>query len=109
MRAVAGRDADESERQRIGSALHMAFGISAGAAYGALAEVWPRVTTGAGTVYGTAVWLAADEAAMPLIRLGERPEHSTFAEHAMVFTQHLAFGALTELVRYAVVQWGDGW
>jgi hypothetical protein len=108
VRGIAGRPARGDEKRRIGSALHLAFGAVAGAAYGAAAEVWPGVTTGGGTLYGSLVWLIADEVAMPLAGFGELPQHSTFAEHAMVLTQHVAFGAVTEMTRRAVVQFADG-
>ena len=101
---ASGRQATASERNRLGSALHLAFGACAGAAYGAAAETWPAITVGSGTAYGALVWLAADEVAMPLMGLGERPDHSGLAEHAMVLTQHLAFGAVTEAARRAVRQ-----
>jgi len=47
----------------------MAFGTLMGAAYGAMAEIAPFSTTGGGLPFGLALWLGADEIAVPLLHL----------------------------------------
>jgi putative membrane protein len=57
----------KSEKKVTGPAVHYAMGAASGAIYGVMAELTPLVTTGAGLPFGAAVWLAADEAAVPAL------------------------------------------
>ncbi len=57
-KTFTGEELSQSEKKAAGSAVHFTFGTALGAVYGALAETVPAFTTGYGTVYGSAVWLA---------------------------------------------------
>ena len=82
--------------------VHYGFGAAMGALYGGLAEMMPAVRACAGTGYGTAVWVGADEIAMPLLGLAD-PEADRPAEmHAQAFASHLVYGLTLELVRRAL-------
>ncbi|HET9212304.1 MAG TPA: DUF1440 domain-containing protein, partial [Thermoanaerobaculia bacterium] len=66
----------QDEKKVAGPAMHYGFGTLTGLAYGALAELAPAVTRGAGAPFGTAVWLGADEVAVPAFGLAGPPwEH----------------------------------
>ena len=93
-------DHEPTQRQReiAGPAMHYLLGVAAGAVYGALAERMPQVTTGAGIPYGVAVWIAADEIAVPAFGLIERPARQP-SVHARALAAHLLFGWTTEQVR----------
>lgn len=101
-RQVAGRGLDVEERAVAGPAMHYLFGAVAGAAYGALAEVAPPVTAGAGLPFGAAVWLAADEIALPLLGLTPSPEDSPPHRHLLSFSAHGVYGVATEALRRAL-------
>jgi len=70
-----------------------------GAIYGAVSEVLPLATAGFGTLFGTAVWLAADEVAVPALGLGPTPVELPLSHHAQYLGGHLIYGAITDAVR----------
>jgi uncharacterized membrane protein YagU involved in acid resistance len=82
--------------------VHYAFGAAMGGLYGALVEVSCRVRQIGGTGFGTAVWIGADELAVPALGLS-RPNTDYPAEaHAQAFASHLVYGATLEAVRRGV-------
>jgi uncharacterized membrane protein YagU involved in acid resistance len=98
-REVIHRPASRRTMMIGGSAVNLSFGAACGAIYGAAAEVEPRVTMGEGTLFGTAVFVAADEVALPLTGLAEAPHHTPPRRHAFALFSHLAYGAATEIAR----------
>jgi putative membrane protein len=91
----------EDAKQPVGNAMHYAFGIATGAAYGAAAEAWPGVTACEGTAFAAVLWLTADEIAIPALKLSKRPGEYPLRVHAMGLASHLVYGFTTELVRRA--------
>lgn len=92
----------KSEKKVAGPAVHYAMGAASGAIYGAMAELVPPVTFGAGLPFGTAVWLLADEAAVPALGLSKSPAEVPLSDHAYALASHFVYGLTTELVRRAV-------
>jgi putative membrane protein len=90
------------EKKVAGPAMHYGFGALTGAAYGALAELVPEVTWGVGAPFGTAVWLGADEVAVPAFGLSGPPWESPPSVHARALGAHLVYGLATEGVRRLV-------
>ncbi|MEA2603526.1 MAG: putative rane protein [Acidobacteriota bacterium] len=90
------------EKKVAGPAVHYGFGILTGAIYGALAELNPAVTRGAGLPFGTAVWLGADEVAVPAFRLSGPPLSTPPSVHARALAAHLVYGLATETARRLV-------
>ena len=92
---------DLAGRQRLiaGEVVHYAFGAVTGGVYGALGEGQPWTTAGAGTLFGTGVFLAADESSMPLLDLVPPPWTETPAAQLEHWTAHLVFGVVSEVVR----------
>src|SRR6185503_1990059 len=70
---VFGHELTKSEKEVAGPAMHYAFGAATGGVYGAMAELVPDVTVGAGMPFGTAVWILADEVTVPLLGLSKSP------------------------------------
>lgn len=99
---VFNHELTESEKEMAGTALHYAMGATSGALYGAIAEVIPEATTGAGLPFGAAVWAIADEGIVPAAGLSKSPAEYPLSIHLYAFTSHLVFGLTTELVRRAV-------
>jgi uncharacterized membrane protein YagU involved in acid resistance len=77
-------------------------GKNLGAFSGAMIPKAP-IEVGAGTGYGAAVWLAADEVAVPMLGLSGPPSVTPFSGHANALASHLVFGIVTYLVRRIVL------
>jgi hypothetical protein len=101
-RNVFGHELQESEKESAGAAVHYAFGAASGALYGALAEVAPHVTAGAGVPFGAAFWLIADEVTVPLLGLSKGPTEYPVSTHAYALASHLVYGATAEFTRRAL-------
>jgi putative membrane protein len=100
--AVLDHELRPEEREPAGNAIHYAQGVVSGAIYGLAAEEWRGVRAGAGTGFGAAVWLAADEVAVPVLKLSKPPREYPLRVHAMALGAHLVYGFTTEMVRRAL-------
>ncbi len=94
--------ADSEKREIAGAVVHYAFGVATGGVYGALAELKPATTTGAGLPFGAAVWLIADEIIVPALGLSKPPTKYPLSTHASSIASHLVYGMTTEIVRREV-------
>lgn len=92
----------KSEKETGGALAHYAMGVTAGAIYGGVAEVFPRASVGAGVPFGAAVWLIADEGIVPALGLSKDATEYPLSIHAYALTSHLVFGLTAEIVRSAV-------
>ena len=101
---VFGHELQESEKKPAGAAVHYAFGTLSGGLYGALAEVTPQVTIGAGVPFGAAFWLLADEVTVPLLGLSKGPTEYPPSTHAYALASHLVYGVTAEMSRRALRQ-----
>lgn len=101
---VFGHHLSPDEKEAAGPAVHYAFGTAMGALYGALAELSPKVAVGAGVPFGAAVWLGADEVALPAFGLSKKPTEYPPSVHASALAAHAVYGLTTELVRRAVLR-----
>ncbi|HWE51649.1 MAG TPA: DUF1440 domain-containing protein [Bryobacteraceae bacterium] len=85
-----------------GPLVHYAFGTLVGALYGGLAKALPATRAGHGTAYGTAVWLAADEVAVPALGLSGSPGKNPPSTHVKALASHLVYGLTTDLTMRAL-------
>jgi uncharacterized membrane protein YagU involved in acid resistance len=85
-------------------AVHYSVGAGFGFIYGLLARTVPGCTCAKGTVYGTAVWLAGDEVAVPLLGLAHGPAQTSLAAHANALGSHLVYGLVTHVARKAALK-----
>ena len=99
---VFGHELTESEKKPAGAAVHYAFGAATGGLYGAMAEVAPQVTTGAGIPFGAVFWVVADEVAVPALGLAKGPTAYPVSTHVYALASHLVYGLTAELGRRAV-------
>jgi len=61
-----------------------------------------EVTWGLGAPFGTALWLGADEVAVPAFHLAGPPWKTPASVHARALAAHLVYGLTTEGVRRLV-------
>lgn len=88
----------KEQKVRLAPAVHYAFGAGMGAAYGLISEYFPRARSGFGLLFGTALFLGADESMLPLLGLSRNPGDYPLSVHAYAWASHLVFGAATEVV-----------
>ncbi len=100
--SVFDQELTKSGKDAGGTALHYAYGISMGAAYGAAAELLPISTIGVGLPYGALIWIAADEGVVPALGLSKTSAEYPLSIHAYALSSHLVYGLTTEIVRGVV-------
>lgn len=94
--SLVGRELDEEEKKKAGTAIHWALGVGAGAFYGALRNRIPQLGIGSGLAYGTVFWLAMDEAALTALGLTPPPQEFPWQTHARGLAGHLVLGGVIE-------------
>ncbi len=87
--------------------MHYAFGTALGALYGIARELSPGTLQSmhpvlAGVGYGSAVFVGADEFAVPALGLSESPKDTPLSSHAYGLASDAVYGLSGELVRKAV-------
>ena len=95
---VSGSEPDEELEQPLGTAAHYAFGAAMGVAYALLSPRLPVLRRGHGTLYGTLVWLFADEGLMPALGLSRGPAQLPLRTHAYALAGHVVYGAAVAAV-----------
>ena len=90
--ALTGRVPDRVMRSTLGTLVHYAFSATLGANYALLAERLPVVRAAHGVAYGTAVWILADELAMPLLGLSRGPRRLPARVHLYALAGHWVYG-----------------
>jgi putative membrane protein len=93
------RQLTKAEKKKLGPVVHYGFGTVMGAIYGAVAEVKPRTRAGHGALLGSVLFAGADELAVPVLHLSERPDTYPISAHAKAFAAHCVYGVTTESVR----------
>ena len=96
---VVGRKLSGKQRRKSPPLVEYAFGTLCGGIYGALAEVIPEVTTGAGTVYGATLFTGASEILIPALGWIDPPTSRTPVQHLGGLAGNIVYGATTEFVR----------
>ena len=99
-----GRELSTPQKQRTGRVLHYGFGSLLGAAYGGVAEYLPVLGLGAGTAFGTVLFVATDEAVLPWLGLASRPDDTPPSDHLLHWTSHVAYSLTMEVMRRALVR-----
>ena len=99
---ILGRDLGKHEKKAAGPVVHYIFGTAIGGAYGLAAELAPKASAAAGLPFGAAVWLGADEIALPLLGLTPPAKEFPISTQAYALTSHLVYGAVTDGVRRLV-------
>lgn len=97
---LAGRELSKDQTKKLGSAIHWATGVSAGAVYALLRRRLAGRSAardlGLGALFGTAVWLLLDEAGNAALGLTPGPKAFPWQAHARGLAGHLVLGLTTE-------------
>src|SRR5689334_15082927 len=86
---LVGVRLDRQEKQKAGTVVHYVFGAAMGAVYGAAAELLPPAKSLVGVPYGAALFVAADEVALPVFGLAKPPTEYPLSRHLSGLSQHL--------------------
>ena len=95
------------------AAFHVLLAIAAGRNHGySVMRYVEDVSAGAvrlgpGTLYGSAVWLGADEVALPALGYAAPAQERPTNEHIYGAAAHAVYGAVTETVRDVLRCWLD--
>jgi len=102
MRPILGRSLTREEQQKAGPIVHYAFASVVGSAYGVAAEYAPAVKKVAGVPFGAALFVGADEIALPALKLSRGPREYPVSTHIYGLSSHIVYGLTIELVRRGV-------
>ncbi|MBA3344738.1 MAG: DUF1440 domain-containing protein [Gemmatimonadales bacterium] len=94
--AALGKHPTNEQRQQLGSAIHWALGMGAGATYAVLRRRFNAAGAGAGTAFGTVFWAVMDEGVVTGLGLTPPPQAFPWQTHARGFVGHLTFGTVTD-------------
>ncbi len=89
----------KDEKKVAGPAVHYAFAAAMGALYGGLSEVTDIPKAGFGSAFGSALFVGADEIAVPALGLSKMPQEVQLSKHVYGLVSHLVYSAATEAVR----------
>ncbi len=103
-RNVLHHELTNSEKKWAGPAVHYAFGGLIGGLYGALANATPVSGLSGGAAYGSAIWLLADEIAVPSAGLSQAPFKTPMKSHLKAWASHLVYGFVTDLTRRTILK-----
>jgi uncharacterized membrane protein YagU involved in acid resistance len=67
-----------------------------------VAETFPSGAGGSGALFGTALWAAADEIAVPALGLSTPPIEHPPSTHAYALASHVVYGLTAETIRRMV-------
>jgi putative membrane protein len=99
---VFRHELNEREKKVAGPAVHYAFSAAMGALYGVATEVAPQSAAAFGTVFGSALFVGADEVAVPALGLSDKPQDVPVSKHIYGLVSHWVWGASTEVIRRGV-------
>jgi hypothetical protein len=94
--ALLNREPDREERAAAAAASHYLFGAAAGALYGAIAARVGGASPLGGAALGTAMWIGADNVAMPLLGLARSDIDYPVESHVQSFASHIVYGLATQ-------------
>lgn len=101
-KAVFNKALTRQQKKIAGPAVHYGFAVAMGALYGAFAEVTDLTTSGFGTLFGTMLFIGADELAVPALKLSPPPQEVEIDKHVYGWVSHLVYGATLEGSRRAL-------
>lgn len=99
---LAGRSLNQEQKKKAGPVVHYVFGTLMGGLYGAAAEVTHRSGATTAALYGSGLFVAADEIAVPALGLSKSPRQYPLSTHAYGWASHVVYGVTAEYVRRGV-------
>lgn len=101
-RKIAGHELTVRQRRVAEKTIHWGFGAAAGAAYGAVVELYPQATSKQGASFGMALVALTHDTTLPVLGFAAKPEAQTKRERSSELASYIAYGVVTETVRRIV-------
>jgi hypothetical protein len=98
-RRVFDHELRDDEKAVAGNLAHYGMGIVSGATYGAVADVFPAAAMGRGLLFGTVLWLVADEVVVPALGLSKPASEYPASTHLSAWVSHVVYGITVEATR----------
>jgi putative membrane protein len=98
-RHVFDHELRDDEKAVAGNLAHYGMGIVSGATYGAVADVFPAAAMGRGLLFGTVLWLVADEVVVPALGLSKPASEYPASTHLSAWVSHVVYGITVEATR----------
>lgn len=97
---LAGRKLSHEQKKKAGPIVHYSFGTLQGAVYGAVTE-FTNDSGGllSGLLFGTSLFVVADEITVPALGLSGKPTESPLSSHLCGLAAHLVYGVSAEIAR----------
>ena len=96
---VTGHELSPGAKAVASETIHWVFGITAGAAYGVLAEFYPAATSRHGVNFGMTLMALTHESALPAFGLSAAPGDQTPREKTSEMATHMVYGLVAETIR----------
>jgi uncharacterized membrane protein YagU involved in acid resistance len=97
---VVGYRLSYEQKKKLGMVVHYGFGTLQGAVYGSSLEVADNCGgLAAGLVFGAALFVLADEVAVPAFGLSDKPSEIPLSSHLYGLAAHLVYGISAEIAR----------
>ena len=93
---------ETSEKKAVEESIHWVFGAAAGAAYGAIAEIYPNITAKYGANFGMTLMAVTHEGVLPALGLSAPPAEQEGREQRSEVVTHVVYGVVCETIRMAV-------
>jgi putative membrane protein len=93
---------ETGEKKVVEEGIHWVFGAAAGAAYGAIAEVYPQITGKYGANFGMTLMAVTHEGVLPALGLAAPPPEQEDREKRSEVVTHVVYGVVCETVRALV-------
>src|SRR3954452_10830212 len=100
--SFTGRRLSYQEQKKASPFVHYGFGTLMGGFYGAASEKLPALSKGLGLTYATALFVGADEVAVPALGLAPHPVDTPLSTHVYALVSHWVYGVTADLVRRGV-------
>lgn len=105
--SLAGHPLSLTEEKKASPFIHYGFGTTMGALYGVMHEVAPKPMRSlnpvlAGIGYGGALFVGADEIAVPALGLAPSSKKKPMSQHIYGLASHVVYGVTGEMVRRTV-------
>ncbi|GGH15891.1 hypothetical protein GCM10011586_37310 [Silvibacterium dinghuense] len=99
---VAGHPLPPASQQAAMQSIHLAFGATAGAVYGALVEMEPSLGAWKGAAFGLTLNKLTHESILPKMGLAAPKEEQPTQERISEWVSHAVYGIFTDAVRRVV-------